>query len=214
MDKIKGFLFDLDGVLVSTEKNHFYAWQKTAQKLGIEFNEIDNEALKGVSRVDSLQKILNLGKVVINENEFTDLLEFKNSNYLDSIKGLNTSSLLPGVLDLLKKAKQKGVKIGLGSSSKNAKPILELLNILNYFDVIMDGTNVEKPKPNSEVFLKGASSLNLVANQCIVFEDALSGVLAAKSGGFFVVGVGNPTISNSVDLFLNDLTEFRIEDYA
>ena len=212
--KINAFLFDLDGVLVSTEHNHFIAWQKTAHALGIEFNESHNELLKGVSRIDSLKKILELGKKEISNDDFNQLLLEKNNFYLESIQNLSRENLLNGVFQLLNFAKNEGIKLAVGSSSKNAKHILELVGIIQYFDTIVDGNDVSFPKPHPEVFLRGAQIMNCKPNECLVFEDALSGVEAAKAGGFTVIGVGNPTLKNQADFYLDDLTQFRLENYA
>lgn len=211
---MKAFLFDLDGVLVSTEHNHFLAWQRCANSLGIAFTEKENELLKGVSRVDSLKKILELGGKTIPDMEFEALLKSKNDFYLESIQELNQSNLLPGVLNLLDKAKAHGILLGVGSSSKNAIFILDKLNISSYFEVVIDGNGVTDPKPHPEVFLNGAKALGLTPDVCIVFEDAASGIAAAKAGGFTAVGVGNPHIADQADIYLNDLTEFRVEQYA
>jgi len=212
--RIKALLFDLDGVIVSTEKNHFEAWRETASKLGIPFSEHDNEALKGVNRVDSLKQILKLGNKTVSAEEFESLLVFKNDMYLDSITTLSKDDLLPGVHSLLLQAKSMGVKIGLGSSSKNAPMILTRLGITDLFDVIIDGNGVTHPKPNPEVFLNGAKILGLAPSDCLVFEDASSGVAAAKAGGFIAIGVGNPMLKGVADVYFNELTEFRIEAYA
>ena len=207
-------LFDLDGVIVSTEKNHFEAWRETASKLGIAFSEHDNEALKGVNRVDSLKQILELGNKTVSSEEFESLLVFKNDMYLDSITTLSKNDLLPGVHALLVHAKSIGIKIGLGSSSKNAPMILTRLGITDLFDVIIDGNGVTHPKPNPEVFLNGVKALALAPSDCLVFEDASSGVAAAKAGGFIAIGVGNPLLKGVADVYFNDLTEFRLEEYA
>ena len=211
---MKAFLFDLDGVLVSTEHNHFLAWQRCAHSLDIAFSEKENELLKGVSRADSLKKILELGAKTISAVEFEALLKSKNDFYLDSIQDLNQENLLPGVLNLLKLAKEKGIRLGVGSSSKNANFILDKLHIRHYFEVVIDGNGVKDPKPHPEVFLNGASALGLDPSACMVFEDAASGIAAAKAGGFTAVGVGNPHIADIADIYLNDLTEFRVEQYA
>jgi beta-phosphoglucomutase len=211
---MKGFLFDLDGVLVSTEHNHFLAWQRCANSLGIEFTEKENELLKGVSRVDSLKKILELGAKTISNEEFEALLKSKNDFYLDSIQELNQSNLLPGVFNLLNRARELGILLGVGSSSKNANFILDKLRISSYFKVVIDGNGVTDPKPHPEVFLNGAKALGLAPEACLVFEDAASGIAAAKAGGFTAVGVGNPHIADIADIYLNDLTEFRVEQYA
>lgn len=214
MARIKALLFDLDGVIVSTEKNHFEAWRETASKLGIPFSEHDNEALKGVNRVDSLKQILKLGNKTVSAEEFESLLVFKNDMYLDSITTLSKDDLLPGVHALLLQAKSMGIKIGLGSSSKNAPMILTRLGITDLFDVIIDGNGVTHPKPDPEVFLNGAKALGLAPSDCLVFEDASSGVAAAKAGGFISIGVGNPMLKGVADVYFNELTEFRIEAYA
>lgn len=214
MARIKALLFDLDGVIVSTEKNHFEAWRETARKLGIAFSEHDNEALKGVNRVDSLKQILKLGNKTVSAEEFDSLLVFKNDMYLDSITTLSKDDLLPGVHDLLLHAKSMGIKIGLGSSSKNAPMILTRLGITNLFDVIIDGNGVKHPKPDPEVFLNGAKALAIAPSDCLVFEDAFSGVAAAKAGGFIAIGVGNPMLNGVADVYFNELTEFRLEAYA
>jgi beta-phosphoglucomutase len=214
VDKMQAFLFDLDGVLVSTEHNHFLAWQRCAHSLGIEFTEKENELLKGVSRVDSLKKILELGAKTISNEEFEALLKSKNDFYLESIQELNQSNLLPGVFNLLNRAQALGILLGVGSSSKNANFILDKLRISAYFEVVIDGNGVTDPKPHPEVFLNGAKALGLAPEACLVFEDAASGIAAAKAGGFTAVGVGNPHIADQADIYLNDLTEFRVEQYA
>ena len=211
---LKALIFDLDGVIVTTEHNHFIAWKRTANSLGIDFEEEHNELLKGVSRVDSLKKILELGAKTISTEEFNELLISKNDFYVDSIQDLNQTDLLPGVLSLLQEAKSKGIKLGIGSSSKNANFILDKLAIRSYFEVVIDGNGVKDPKPHPEVFLNGAKALGLSPKDCMVFEDATSGIAAAKAGGFTAVGVGNPNIKAQADIYLNDLTEFRVEQYA
>lgn len=214
MDKLKALIFDLDGVIVTTEHNHFIAWKRTAESLGIPFEEEHNELLKGVSRVDSLKKILELGAKTISTEEFDALLISKNDFYVDSIQDLNQTDLLPGVLSLLQEATSKGIKLGIGSSSKNANFILKLLKIDHFFDVVIDGNGVDHPKPHPEVFLNGAKALSLAPEQCIVFEDAASGITAAKAGGFIAIAVGNPNIAEMADTYFNDLTEFSLEAYA
>ena len=212
--RIKGLIFDLDGVLVTTEHNHFIAWKNTAEMLEISFSEEDNEQLKGISRVDSLKKILELGNKTISNETFNELLTKKNEYYLNSIADINQSNLLPGVLSVLKNAQLHGLKCAVGSSSKNARFILSKLQIDSYFSVIVDGNDVSVPKPHPEVFLKGAQQMGLEPFECIVFEDAKSGVQAAKEGGFIVIGVGNPTLIDFVDSYLLNLNDFSLEEYA
>ena len=167
-----------------------------------------------MSRVDSLKKILELGAKTISNEEFEALLKSKNDFYLDSIQELNQSNLLPGVFNLLNRARELGILLGVGSSSKNANFILDKLRISSYFKVVIDGNGVTDPKPHPEVFLNGAKALGLAPEACLVFEDAASGIAAAKAGGFTAVGVGNPHIADIADIYLNDLTEFRVEQYA
>lgn len=208
--EIKGLIFDLDGVIVNTEHNHFVAWKRTADSLGVSFTEKDNEKLKGLSRVDSLKAILSMGNIEISTEIFNDYLRSKNAFYLDSISLITSKNMLDGVADLLQKAKEKGILMAVGSSSKNAKFILERLNLSEAFHIIVDGNMVENPKPNPEVFLKGAAAMGFSPQECVVFEDAESGIKAAKEGGFYSIAVGNPEIATLGDLYLNDLTEFQL----
>ncbi len=210
----KGLIFDLDGVIVTTEHNHFVAWKRTADQLGVPFSEKENETLKGLSRIDSLKTILEMGNKHVSQAEIDILLLEKNKFYRDSIMGLSRKDLLPGVLDLLNQAREHNIPMAVGSSSKNAVFIISLLKLDDYFVTIIDGNKVLDPKPHPEVFLNAAEALMLEPAECIVFEDAESGIQAAKSGGFFAVGVGNPNIANLADLYLNDLTEFKLSMYA
>jgi beta-phosphoglucomutase len=212
--EIKGLIFDLDGVIVSTEHNHYVAWKRTADELGISFTEKENENLKGLSRIDSLKAILAQENVTISEDEFNSLLDDKNEFYLESITELKQSDLLKGVKELLDEAKLKGLKMAIGSSSKNAPYIIKLLGLTEYFAIIVDGNMVSDPKPHPEVFLNAAKGMGLDPEQCIVFEDAESGIKAAKAGGFFAIGVGNENIATLADLYLTDLTEFNLDQYA
>lgn len=207
---IKGLIFDLDGVLVSTEHNHYVAWKRTADELGIPFTHAENEQLKGLSRVDSLKAILALENKEISDEQFEALLQSKNEFYLESIKSLSRDNLLKGVFELLTNAQEKGVLLAVGSSSKNANYILDLLGISHYFSVVIDGNMVAQPKPHPEVFLNGAQALGLTPEECIVFEDAASGIQAAKEGGFYAIAVGNVEIAAMGDTYLNDLTEFKL----
>lgn len=209
MKSIKALIFDLDGVIVSTEHNHYMAWKRTADQLGIPFSETENETLKGLSRVDSLQAILKLGKVELSNQQFNHLIEEKNHFYRESISELSRADLLPGVLNVLETSKSKGIPMAIGSASKNAPFIIELLQLKEYFNIVVDGAMVQNPKPDPEVFLMGALNMDVNPENCIVFEDAESGIEAAKKGGFIAVGVGNPNIKNRADYYLNDLTEFN-----
>lgn len=190
MEAMKGAIFDLDGVLVDTAKYHYLAWKKLADQLGIDFTEADNEQLKGVSRVRSLEILLELGGIEKDELEQSRLRELKNNWYLAFIKDMTEKELLAGAKEYLLQLREEGVKISLGSASKNAVSILKSLNIYELFDEIIDGTKVANAKPDPEVFLKAAEGLGLKPNECVVFEDAQAGVQAGKSAGMYVVGIG------------------------
>ncbi len=188
---IKGFLFDLDGVIVDTAVFHFQAWRRLAQKLGGDFTEEQNEQLKGVSRVDSLKKIIEWTGATVSDEEFQTLMVEKNEWYLELVQGLGPQDALPGALNFLQTAYDQGIKIALGSASKNAPMILEKLGITPLFTAIIDGNNVVNGKPHPEVFLKGAEALGLEPSECVVFEDSIAGVQAAKAGGMSSVGIGD-----------------------
>ncbi len=195
----KGFIFDLDGVIVDTAKFHFVAWQRLAASLGIDFGHEENEQLKGVSRVDSLKKILEWGDKTISQAEFTSKMQQKNEEYLELIKELDTGDILPGVHDFLLELRKQDLPIALGSASKNARPILEKLDISHLFDTIVDGTNVSKAKPNPEVFITAAQQLNIAENDCIVFEDSVAGVQAANAASMISIGLGDATNLHEAD---------------
>ena len=188
---IKGFLFDLDGVIVDTAVFHFQAWRRLAQKLGGDFTEEQNEQLKGVSRVDSLKKIIEWTGATVSDEEFQTLMVEKNEWYLELVQGLGPQDALPGALNFLQTTYDQGIKIALGSASKNAPMILEKLGITPLFTAIIDGNNVVNGKPHPEVFLKGAEALGLEPSECVVFEDSIAGVQAAKTGGMSSVGIGD-----------------------
>ncbi len=189
--KKKAFIFDLDGVIVDTAKFHFVAWQRLAAGLGIDFTAHENEQLKGVSRVDSLKKILAWGDKELAPVDFQSQMDKKNSEYLALIDALDTGDILPGVYDFLNQLQAAGQPIALGSASKNARPIIEKLGIANFFDVIVDGTNVTLAKPDPEVFLNASKQLHIHPADCIVFEDSVAGVQAANNAGMFAVGIGD-----------------------
>jgi beta-phosphoglucomutase len=198
MKIIKACIFDLDGVIVDTAKYHYKAWKRLANELGFDFTEEENEQLKGVSRTRSLELILNWGGIEKTDEEREALANMKNEWYLEFILRMNPDEVLPGVINFLDEIKSKKVKIGLGSASKNAKTILERVNLLHYFDIIIDGNDTTKSKPDPEVFLMGAEQLEVKPKEAIVFEDAEKGLTAALDGGFYTVGVGdNPSLDNA-----------------
>ncbi len=186
-----GCIFDLDGVIVDTAKYHFQAWKRLANELGFDFDETQNEQLKGVSRYDSLNLILDWGGVSMEEAKKQEWMITKNDWYLELVNKMNADEILPGVQSLLSELKEAEVPIGLGSASKNSTRILNQIGLTSYFDTIVDGNRVKKGKPDPETFLTGAKELGLKPVQCIVFEDAPKGVKAAKAGGFKAIGVGS-----------------------
>lgn len=194
MATIRACIFDLDGVIVDTASHHFVAWRKLADELGVPFSSEDNESLKGVSRVDSLEYILNKGGLVLDPATKVRLMERKNEHYLELASQTTPSNALPGVVALITELKQKGLKIALGSSSKNAEMILTKLNLIDAFDVLVDGNHITLSKPDPEVFAMGAKALGLPPESCLVFEDAQSGIDAANAGGFPVIGVGSRNV--------------------
>jgi beta-phosphoglucomutase len=209
---VKACIFDMDGVIVDTAKFHFKAWQRLAESLGIPFTEHQNEQLKGVSRVDSLEKILAWGNLELNSQKKLELMELKNKWYLDFVIEVTPQDMLPGTFDFLKACKDAGVKIALGSSSKNAILILEKLQIIHFFDSIVDGNKITLSKPNPEVFLRAARELELQPADCVVFEDAISGVEAAKAGGFRCVGIGDAQILSKADRVVESLAAIDLSE--
>jgi len=190
---------------VDTAIYHFQAWHRLAEDLGYSFSIVDNEQLKGVSRIESLELILKWAGVEKSEAEKADLLVLKNQWYLELIEQLNPDHLLSGSLELLKKLQEKGIKIGLGSASKNAMGILEKTGIIPYFDALIDGNVVQLSKPNPEVFLKGAEVLEIAPAHCLVLEDAQAGIDAARAAGMQVIGIGLEEHLKGADLVVADL---------
>ena len=205
LKEIKGVIFDLDGVLVDTAVFHFQAWKRLAQELGFDFTEIENEQLKGVSRIASLEKILNWAGVDASESEKIEMAERKNRWYLDLVDQMKADEVLPGSLELLHWLKKNGYQVALGSASKNAPLILEKTGMISFFDVLVDGNSVSLSKPNPEVFLKAARDLKLLPEVCLVFEDAQAGVDAARAAGMSVIGIGSNL--NGTDLSISSLEE-------
>lgn len=206
MTNKKAFIFDLDGVIVDTAKYHFLAWQKLAQELGIEFTPEHNEELKGVSRVRSLDIILELGGIQASQEDKNKWLIQKNEDYLSYLVDIDESEILPGVLPVLHYLKDKKQLIALGSASKNARPILEKTGILPLFDAIVDGNDVSNAKPDPEVFLRAARLLNTSNENAIVFEDSVAGIQAANIANMTSVGIGDATILHEAKYQFEDFT--------
>lgn len=211
MSEVKACLFDLDGVIVDTAVYHYKAWKRLANELGFDFTEAQNENLKGVSRVRSLELILEWGGVVKSEMERAALATRKNEWYVEMINQMEPDEILPGALEFLQTLKAAGIKTALGSASKNSGIILQKVGLLPYFDAIVDGNHVKASKPDPEVFLKGAQALGQSPEACVVFEDAIAGVQAGKAGGMKVVGIGSPEILTGADLVVAGLHEMTLD---
>lgn len=207
---MKGIIFDLDGVIISTDKLHYKAWKKIADKLNIAFDETINNRLRGVSRMDSLEIILEgYQGPALNKEEKEALADEKNACYVELLGTLHPDQMDPEVTDTLRYLREKGLKLAIGSSSKNTKYILHQLEIENLFDAVSDGTNISKSKPDPEVFIKAAAFLELPEEECIVVEDAVAGIDAARSGHMRSVGIGDAYFYNQADYHIKTFGELK-----
>jgi len=207
----KAFIFDLDGVIVDTAKYHYLAWRELAHHLGFDFTKEQNEQLKGVSRVRSLEILLNIGNVQLDEETKSKLLLEKNEQYLEYIAKMDHSEILPGIEQLLQFLKKKKIPFALGSASKNARLILETLDLIDLFDAIVDGNDVSTAKPDPEVFLIAAEKLKADPSDCIVIEDAQAGIEAANSARMTSIGIGDPTVLNEADYTFGSTSELTLD---
>jgi beta-phosphoglucomutase len=207
---IKACIFDLDGVIVDTAHYHFLAWKRLAKELGIELSEEQNEKLKGVSRMQSLEIILTLGGISLSTHEKELLANKKNSWFVDYVERMAPEEIFPGVKQLIQDLRAAGIKTGLASSSKNAKTVIQLLHIQHAFDVVVDGNMIVHSKPHPEIFLLTASKLGVDPKDCLVFEDAAAGVEAAIAAGMKCVGIGSPTELDDADLILPKTGAFKM----
>lgn len=197
--KYQAVIFDLDGVICFTDKYHYLAWKKIADSMGIYFDEIINNRLRGVSRMESLDIILERYDGALSGEEKQKLAEEKNKEYLALLGQMSEKDLSKEVKETLDALRGRGVRLAIGSSSKNAKYILERLGLKDYFDAVSDGTNITKSKPDPEVFLKAAEFLDMAPEACLVVEDAKAGIKAAKSGGFDSAGLGEAAECEETD---------------
>lgn len=209
---MRACIFDLDGVVVDTAKYHYLAWKELAQELGFFFSEKENERLKGVSRMASLEILLEVGGIQATEEEKNRMAEKKNRRYLEYITRMTPEEVLPGVKSFLEALRKNGIKVALGSASKNAKIILQQTGIAPLFDAIADGTNVSKAKPDPEVFLKAAELLGVSPQECLVFEDAVAGVEAAHRGGMRCIGVGSAETLAMADAVIPGFQQVEVAD--
>jgi kojibiose phosphorylase len=186
--RVRGFIFDLDGVLTDTAEFHFRAWQRLADEAGLPFDRQANEALRGVSRRESLRLIV--GDRPYSEAQLQAMMDRKNAYYLQAVAAITPADLLPGAEPLLREIRAAGLKTALGSASQNAAPVVERLGLRPLLDVVADGHSVARPKPAPDLFLYAAAQLGLAPAECVVVEDAAAGIAAALAGGFRTVGLG------------------------
>lgn len=210
LSRIRACIFDLDGVIVDTAKYHYLAWRKLANELGFDFTEHDNERLKGVSRMRSLEILLEIGQLSLDPATRERLAETKNAWYVDLIARMDSSEILPGAQQFLSELRANGIRTALGSASKNAMTILRNIGMVDAFDVIVDGTRTAAAKPDPEVFLLGARDLGVAPCQCVVFEDAAAGIEAAVRAGMYSVGVGLPEALGKANFVVANLGEMTV----
>ena len=209
---IKACIFDLDGVLVDTAHYHFLAWKRLAKEFDYELTEEINEELKGVSRMKSLEIVLNHANVSL-ENQKKELMaDRKNTWFTEYVHNMNPDELFPGVRELFGRLKKDNIRIALASSSKNAQTIIEILGIQNEFEAVVDGTMIVHSKPDPEIFLLAAKKLNLNPADCVVFEDAEAGVEAALAAGMKCVGIGNPAKLKKANRIVDAIQNFNYSD--
>ncbi|SDB97673.1 beta-phosphoglucomutase [Williamwhitmania taraxaci] len=208
---IKACIFDLDGVIVDTAKYHYLAWNRLANELGFEFSIEHNERLKGVSRMTSLDILLEVGGLTYSNAEKVVMAARKNEWYLEYIYKMTPDEILPGVISFLTMLREKGIKISLGSASKNAMLILERVQLQSFFDAVIDGNKALKAKPDPQVFLLAAQELNENPTNCVVFEDAAAGIEAALAAGMKCIGIGSPEILGRADKVVPGFENANIE---
>lgn len=204
--EVKAVIFDLDGVIVSTDEYHYQAWKSISDKENIYFDRSINNRLRGVSRAESLEIVLEKANREYAQAEKEVLLEEKNNIYKGLLKNLSSSDILPGVNEVLDYLKSNNIKVAIGSSSKNTSLILQKIGLLNSFDVIVDGTMIKRSKPDPEVFIMAADKLNALPEECVVVEDAKAGVEAAIAGNMKVAAVGDAIKCNKANFNLENLT--------
>jgi beta-phosphoglucomutase len=203
-------IFDLDGVIVDTARYHFLAWKRLTDKLDINFTEADNERLKGVSRMASLEIILEIGKRKVDETQKQEYATLKNNWYIDYISKMTPDEILPGALQFIRELRNADIRVAIGSASKNTPMILERVGILELFDAVADGNIVKKAKPDPEVFIKAAEMVGAEPAKCVVFEDAVAGVQAALKAGMMCIGVGSSKILKEAHFVVHGLIEMNL----
>lgn len=211
---IKACIFDLDGVIVDTAHYHFLAWKRLADELGVTFTLEDNERLKGVSRMKSLEIILEIGGLTLSDHTKEQMANQKNTWFVDYVDRMMPEEIFPGVRQLITDLKSRGIKVALASSSKNAKTVIQLLHLQNEFDAIVDGTMVVHSKPDPEIFLLAAHQLGVEPKLCVVFEDAEAGVKAALAAGMKCVGIGSPEQLGDANKIISKTGDFKVAQLA
>ena len=207
---IRAVIFDLDGVIVSTDRLHYQAWKEIADELGLPFDPVANEGLRGVSRMESLDVLLGDHGGAYSQSEKEVLAARKNERYRSLLGTLSPADILPGVMTLLWNLKKRGIRVAVGSSSRNTKLILENIGLAETFDAVVDGNRIQRSKPDPEVFLLAARELALEPRACLVLEDARAGIEAAKAAKMLAIGVGSPSFLDNSDLVVPDLTDQRL----
>lgn len=211
--QIKGALFDLDGVVVFTDKYHYLAWKKLANEQGWEFDEHVNNGCRGVPRLASLQVILDHNGLDLPSEEQGHLANTKNEYYKELLKQITSADIYPGVVEFIQQLKTDGLKLSICSSSKNAQTVLDALDLTGYFDAVIGGNDIANPKPDPEIFLTGADRLGLTSEECVVFEDAESGVEAAHAAGMLCVGVGESVRRTAAEYKLTRYEDFSHKNF-
>ena len=213
MSRFKAVIFDLDGVITDTAHYHFLAWQALAASQGVSFSLEDNEQLKGIDRMGSLDRILARAPRSYTSSEKLALADQKNAHYQQLIATMTPADLLPGAVAALAAVRAAGLKVGLASVSKNAFTVLDHLGISACFDYVVDAALIAQGKPHPEIFLKAASALGVAPADCLGVEDAVAGVASIKAAGMFALGVGSPKVLTQADLVIPGLDHFRLGDY-
>lgn len=210
MNEIKACIFDLDGVIVDTAHYHYLAWKRLAKELGYYLTEAENEQLKGVSRMESLEKVLALAGISLPKPEKEKLSDRKNAWFQEYVAAMSPGDIFPGVKQLIRDLKSAGMKIGLASSSKNARAVVKLLELENEFDAIVDGTMISHTKPHPEIFLTAAKKLQIDPAACVVIEDAQAGVEAALAAGMKCIGIGSPELLQKANKVFSKTAQIKL----
>jgi len=210
--RLQGFIFDLDGVVVFTDKYHYLGWKRLADTQGWHLDETIGHQLRGVSRIPALEVILEHNGVTVSEDEKHRLADIKNEYYKAFLRDINEDDLYPGAVEFVERVRELGMKTALASASKNAEAVLEALRLAHLFDAVVTGNDITRSKPDPQVFLTAAERFGVEPSRCVVFEDAYSGIEAAHNAGMQAVGVGDPARLPNASLCMTDYSELSLED--